>query len=295
MNTKQLETFLLASKTLNLTETARRLNYAQSSITSHIKRLEEELGYDLFERFGKKIILTPQGTLFQEKAFQLLRLMTEAKDIGNQQLTLTVGIQEGQCIYFIPPILSAFRHEYPDIKLAFRPANSNEKVVDELVNGSFDIGFTTDIRENEYQLNIEKLIEEEVLFVCSSSHPLLKSMPVSLHDLANEASLLTENGCSYQFMLDYFLKNGGVVPLNLISFNSIEAIKECVELNTGIAVLPESTVKNEIENGTLQRLELEEELPPTGTYLAYHKDKRLSPHLKRFIELALEYFSKNSQ
>ena len=87
MDTKHLNTFKVAAETLNFTQTASILNFAQSSVTAQIKSLEEELGQSLFERLGRRLILTEAGKDFKLYAEQMINLNEEAKMV----LTLTWG------------------------------------------------------------------------------------------------------------------------------------------------------------------------------------------------------------
>jgi len=286
MNSQQLETFLCASETLNLTETGKRLNFAQSSITAHIKKLEEELGYDLFERVGRRVVLTAQGVLFKDKASKLLVLMNEAKAVGKKQRLMNIGAQESQCIYRIPNILAEYKQGHPEVKMLFRPAHSNHEVEKEIVDGSIDIGFITDFRIDTTKLVCHELAREKIMLLCSPEHDLQNKKQITLSDLKDETFLFPELGCSYRTMFEQMLQKENIYLSNVTQFISIEAIKQCVKLNIGLAVLPELTVQEELNKEELVPIQLENELPMASTYLAYHKDKKLPNYLKSFVDLA---------
>ncbi|MCL1990223.1 MAG: LysR family transcriptional regulator [Defluviitaleaceae bacterium] len=293
MNTRQLETFLSASITLNLTETSKRLNFTQSSITAHIKRLEEELGYDLFERLGKRIILTEKGEMFRKKAIELLKLMNESKEIGKAQHLMKIGAQESQCIYRIPSILSRHKNLYPHIKMSFRPAHSNYEVEKKILDSHLDIGFITDFKVDSIKLTCHKLIDEKILLLCSSENALAKHKRIMISDLKHETFLFTEKDCSYRNMFEALLQKEGVYQPNIIEFTSIEAIKQCVKLNIGITVLPELTVTQELKNDELIAISTVKKFPVASTYLVYHKNKQLLEHEKSFVDLAIDYYLNN--
>lgn len=290
MNSKQLETFLSASTTLNLTETGKKLNFAQSSITSHIKGLEEELGYPLFDRLGKSIVLTEKGIQFRKKAQQLLTLMNEAKLIGEAPSLMKIGAQESQCIYRIPTILAEYSVLHPQVKMLFRPAHSNDDVEKEILNGCLDIGFITDFKIDTVKLASYLLISEKILLLCSPQHELAKRPHVKISDLKNETFLFTESGCSYRVMFEQFLKKEGIYQPHLIEFTSIEAIKQCVKLNIGITVLPELTVTEALKKAELTAIDILGDFPLASTYLVHHQDKQLPEFVKSFMELAIRYY-----
>ena len=290
MNTRQLETFLSVCETLNLTETARRLNFAQSSITSQIKKLEDEIGYCLFERLGKGVVLTTRGVHFKENAVQLLALMKDSKEIGETKTAIVIGATESQCAYRIPKLLAEYNRLYPNIDISFRPANSNYEVQKEIFNGNLDIGFVTDFDADFSKLVAHKLAEDRVLLLCSPQCSLSQKDNVSLDDLQDVTFLLTEEGSCYRSIFENLLYKNGVFPSNIIEFASIEAIKECVKLNIGVTVLLELAVTSSIANGELISLDFGHDLPVACTYLVHHKDKQLSEYLLDFIALSEKVF-----
>ena len=124
MELKQLYTFLMASETLNFTKTAQMLNYAQSSVTAQIKALERDLETPLFDRLGKRLILTEEGHQFRSYAKSIVNLSEEAKKtISDSQETITIriGAQESQCTYRLPHLLKEFKQKYPLVRLVFIP------------------------------------------------------------------------------------------------------------------------------------------------------------------------------
>lgn len=123
MEIKQLITYKTAAENLNFTLTARMLNFAQSSVTAQIKALEAELGTPLFERLGKRLVLTEAGRQFKLYADKMIILTEEAKMVvrGDKEPagTLIIGAQESQCTYRLPPILKKFKDQFPHVRLVF--------------------------------------------------------------------------------------------------------------------------------------------------------------------------------
>lgn len=294
MEIKQLITFKVASENLNFTRTAKMLNYAQSSVTSQIKSLEAELGKPLFERLGKRLILTETGRLFKIYADKMIRLTEEAKGTidGGKELTgtLIIGAQESQCTYRLPPILKEFKVLFPRVKLIFKPAHSDEKAREQLLEGLLDIAFITDISKPGEAFIMESLTQEVIKMVVSTDHHLLTKSKVYPKDLENETLMLTETGCSYRNIWEESFKSAGVYPINKLEFVSIEAIKQCVIAGLGIAVLPAMVVESDINEGRMKELEWEYFTSPIFTQIAWHKDKWMTPPLQAFIELTRKFF-----
>lgn len=298
MNTKQLTTFKIAAETLNFTKAASILNFAQSSVTAQIKALEEELEKPLFERLGKRLILTEAGKEFRVYAEKMIKLNEEAKMAisGNKEPfeTLVIGAQESQCTYRLPPILKEFKAQYPNVKLIFKPAHSDEAARAQLMNGQLDVAFIMDVSKPEEALTIKPLILEEIVLVTASDHVLAAKPKVALKDIENETLLLTETGCSYRKLLKHSCHLENVYPIDQFEFSSIEAIKQCVISGLGIAALPTMVVEQDIKLGKMKALKWANNIPPLFTHIAWHKDKWMTPSLKDFIELTQKSFHINN-
>ncbi|HGE5780123.1 MULTISPECIES: LysR family transcriptional regulator [Bacillus] len=294
MEIKQLITFKTAAENLNFTQTAKILNFAQSSVTAQIKALEAELGTALFERLGKRLFLTEAGRKFQLYANKMIALSYEAKMVVQDQEkssgTLVIGAQESQCTYRLPSILKEFKTKFPQIRLIFKPAHSNEAVKEQLMEGKLDLAFILDTCKIEDVLHVESLIQEELKIVVCPNHPLLKNPIISTKDLESETLLLTELGCSYRTIFEELFRAEGVYPVNKIEFVSVEAIKQCVIAGLGIAILPAMVVEKEIQEGTIGELTMENTIDPIFTQIAWHKDKWITAPLQQFIDVTKASF-----
>ncbi|MEK4426092.1 LysR family transcriptional regulator [Solibacillus sp. FSL K6-1523] len=291
MDIKQLITFKHAAENLNFTQTAKILNFAQSSVTAQIKSLEDEIGKPLFERLGKRLILTEAGHQFKRYAEKMINLSQEAITAANgeEELTgtLTIGAQESQCTYRLPLILKEFKAAFPKVKLVFKPAHSDEMARKQLMEGLLDIAFIMDESKPDGSLKVERLIKEELKLVTS---PNQSKSDFSIDDLKHETLLLTEAGCSYRNIFEESLNSLGIYSLDKIEFASIEAIKQCVVAGLGVALLPEMVVKKDIEEGRMKELPWKSSIPPLYTQIAWHKDKWITPPLAEFISLTRKMF-----
>ncbi|WP_107925853.1 LysR family transcriptional regulator [Lysinibacillus parviboronicapiens] len=292
MDLKQLQTFLTASKTLSFTQTAQQLGYAQSSITAQIKSLEEELATVLFERLGKRITLTEEGSRLQQYAQKMLELDTEMKRVLSSEqahAVLTIGAQESQCVYRLPSILQLFQQCHPQVKIIFKPVHTTEIAKDLLQSGNLDVAFITDTFKETPMLHRERLTQEQLVFVSAPS-AILQQGPLSVQQCSNETLLLTENGCSYRNQLEMHLQQEGVYPAQMIEFASIEAIKQCVMAGLGLTFLPRMVVAKELANERLKEVPSTLKLAAIYTDIAWHKDKHIPPYLADFIDIAIDRY-----
>ncbi|MGE7907547.1 LysR family transcriptional regulator [Peribacillus sp. NPDC094092] len=294
MEIKHLHTFLTATKTLNFTQTAKILDYAQSSITAQIKSLEEELGTPLFERLGKRIYLTEAGIQLKQYAQKMLALDKEMRQtLSGQNETnavLTIGAQESQCTYRLPDILQFFKQRHPQVRLIFKPVHTIDIAKNLLQSGTLDLAFITDTLKEMPALHKEMLIEEDLIFVASPSHHLTKKKRLTAGELAQETILLTEKGCSYRTQFEHRIQIEGFYPEQVIEFGSIEAIKQCVMAGLGTSLLPKMAVEKELDKGRLIELPTSIVLEPVFTEIAWHKDKYIPSYLEDFIQISREQY-----
>ncbi|WP_430787629.1 LysR family transcriptional regulator [Virgibacillus flavescens] len=294
METKQLRTFKVASENLNFTRTAKIVNFAQSSVTAQIKALELELGTPLFERLGKRLLLTEAGERFKVYAERMILLEEDAKGNVNggeePAGTLIIGAQESQCTYRLPPILKEFKVQFPRVKLIFKPAHSDEIAKKQLKEGLLDLAFVTDLSDSSDTFESVHLAKESIIMVAAANHPILSKHEVTPADLENETLLLTETGCSYRTILEESFRSSDVFPSNKIEFVSIEAIKQCVIAGLGIAILPAMAVEADLKTGKMEQLPWQKFTTPIHTQITWHKDKQLTTPLKEFIEITKRWF-----
>lgn len=295
MEIKQLITFKTAAENLNFTQTAKILNFAQSSVTSQIKTLEEELGTLLFERLGKRLVLTEEGKVFKAYADQMVAMAEEASlaVLGTTEPvgTLVIGASESQCTYRLPPILKKFNSQFPRVKMIFHPAHSDEEAREKLLNGSVDLAFLMGVPKPGNALTVEPLVQERMRMVAAPDHPLLLQPEVLPSDLEGETILLTRIGCSYRAQLEESFLAAGISPSNKFEFASIEAVKQCVIARIGIAYLPSMAVEKELQAGQLKELTWQHGADSQiYTQIAWHRDKWITTPLKAFIDCTREAF-----
>ncbi|BBB90988.1 MAG TPA: LysR family transcriptional regulator [Methylomusa anaerophila] len=290
MEFRLLKTFVTIAKTLSFTKAADSLGYAQSTVTSQIQALEEELGIMLFERLGKQIKLTKEGEHLYTYATQILKLSDEAKDQLSSSLvpkgSLTIGTAESLCVHRLPEVFNIFRSRYPEVEINIRFDTVSDYRT-HLRKNTIDIAFFLDVPCKENDLITHMLFEEPMSVIAAPNHPLAKKQQVIPHDINGEPLVLTAEGCSYRRIFESILTQAGAKPSSIMGVSSNEVIKKFVCDGWGIGFLPHVVVQQELM--TSQLIELHWAGPPFAikAQLLYHKDKWLSPALKAFIGVTL--------
>lgn len=278
-----LRTLCEVARCGNLTHAAHALGYAQSSVTTQMQKLEEQYGAPLFERHGKKLKPTQAGETLISYAQQILTLHSEAKAALSQQETgtLTIGIIETLATYYLPPVLRAFRHAYPNITITLH-AGTEPSIMRAVKEGRYDLGVVLDVLATDPDLVCLPLRREEFVVVAPPESRYSQARgSLTVKEMAETRLILTEDGCTYRALLLHALKQSGVAYQVAGEFGSIEAIKRCVASGVGIGFLPRAAVETEIERGELHGypLEIASTLHTQAVYLKRKWQSRAFQHL----------------
>ena len=212
MNNTQLETFLKIVETGSFTATANMLGYAQSTVTTQIKLLEEEFGCLLFERLGKSLALTAEGEKLISYAEQMLQLQRQMiLEVSTAEIPsgiIKLGVSESLCYRHLPESLMEYKEKYPgmDIRIQFIDHDTFPGL---LKSGALDMVYTLNPLIESTELKMISKKKESLDFFASPSHPITKMKKVTEKDLENVPLLLTSHTCSFRKMLlEDFSKNG---------------------------------------------------------------------------------------
>jgi DNA-binding transcriptional LysR family regulator len=286
---RQLKTFRTVATLLSFNRAADVLNYAQSTISVQIKALEEELGVRLFDRLGKRIVLTEAGELLSQYAQKMLDIeaetLADVKGRNRSQGSLSIRIPQSIGNRYIPEVLVGFRRQYPGVSLHFHTC-AFHSLEHELQTGVTDLSFLLAESIKSSRLVAEPLRFEPLLMVCNPENPLAGRNKVSLRDLADQAIFLPKSDCGYRMTFEQLLTEHRVTPRTILEFNSVEMLKRCLSQTQGVTMIPQITVGGEIERGELSVLQWDEYPLETAILMIWHKEKWLSPALQAFMDTA---------
>ncbi len=291
MELRQLVTFGAVAKALSFTRAAEHLSYSQSNVTSQIQALEREFGTPLFERLGRRVVLTAAGTRFLPYAERLVQLAAEARSAMTEGAepsgSLMIGACEVLCTYRLPSVLQAFRKRFPKVKLAIDSTHCSDLPA-KLSRGAIDMAFIFDRYTLTDEFEHEVLAMEPLMLVVPADHRLGGEGPIALRALDGERLLVGQRGCGHrEFLEETLARNGTRVDVPL-EFNSDEAIKQCVRSGIGVAFLPLLSVRDELEAGSLVAVEVTGMEVSMPLRVAWHKHKWHSPAFDAFVALAKE-------
>ena len=310
MELRHLHTFITIVELDGFTKAAEHLGYAQSTVTAHIQLLEAALGRPLFDRLGKKIVLTQLGRDILPHARQMLALYKDIESMATAsdavQGDLTIGAGESLSIYRLGPILKEFKKRYPKVNIILRNSICSD-LRSKIYTGEFDMVFTIEPAIRNPDFNVDVLSEEtmgiiaapdvDLSFLASAGKNIYneniynKNTPnenMPHENMPYENIIFSEKGCSFQLTFAHFLKHNHVRYRNTLEFSSIEMIKKSVMNGLGISFLPFYTVEKELAEGNLQILSISSPVSPYCTQLVYHKDKNMTLPMQKFIEITMD-------
>lgn len=288
MEVRQLQIFRTLAEELNFTRTAAKVNTVQSNVTAQIKALEEELGVPLFDRLGRRVMLTDAGRRFQPFAEQALLAMEQGhraiRDGAEPSGPLRISTPESVLTYRLPQVLRLYRRRFPQVEIAFLPHLDNSLAV-ELETGKIDLALDMCDTPSNPSLRFLSLRTERIFLCGDASHPLTGRRVVKPADLAGQHLLLTERGCGYRSKLDRALALQNIRPGHITEFSSVEAMKQCVRIGMGLALLPAIVIARELRQQQFKALRWAGPSLDIVTHALWHKDKWISPALAAFLEI----------
>ncbi|MDF2505525.1 LysR family transcriptional regulator [Clostridium sp.] len=286
MEIRNLITFSKITHVKSFIKAAKELGYAQSTITTQIQLLEQELGVKLFERVGKNMKLTSKGSTFLEYAEKIINLTKEAKeaviDTEVPQGTLKIGVVESLCTMKLPEILESYHLKYPEVEIIIKIGTCSA-LHNMLKDNLVDLVLILWEPINDSDLISCMSYKEDMALLASPLNMLINKKNLTLKDISHEPLILTENGCSYRNVFISMFYKEGLQPHLSLEVGSIETIKTFVMSNLGITLLPVMTVKNELSQKKLVTLDLINCEFNMTTQLLYHKNKWVTAAMKAFI------------
>jgi DNA-binding transcriptional LysR family regulator len=290
MEIRQLKTFQTVAQLLSFNRAAQVLNYAQSTVSVQIKLLEQELGVSLFERLGKRIVLTPEGQKLIRYARKMVDMeqetLTEMSRKEEPHGSISVRIPQTLSTYRLPDILQQFKARYP--KVGFNVSTCASYTLEqELKAGIIDVAFLLADAINAQDLQSEVLAIEPLILIADPAHPLAAKPKVTTKDLEGESILLPKHDCGYKMQFETMLSERQIKS-TITELNSIEAVKQCVIRGIGITIIPQIAVATEIAQNQLTPLAWTDDTIESAVLMIHHKDKWISPVLKTFMDISRE-------
>ena len=272
---------------------------SQPTLSTQIKKLEDELGVALVERAPRKVMLTPAGREIASRARQIVAEVEQMREVARRSRdpeagTVRLGLFPTLGPYLLPHVVPRIRARFPRLELRLVEEKSSEILAD-LRSGKLDCGLLA-LPLHDDQLHAEFLFDEPFVLAVPESHPLAGRRDLSLDELASERLLLLEDGhCLRDQALDV-CQLAGASEMSGFQATSLETLRQMVAANVGVTLLPALAVKPPVARSTdIQLISFRDPQPSRQIALVWRRSSAMQEFLLQlagvFRELPAELFT----
>jgi DNA-binding transcriptional LysR family regulator len=287
MQFESLKVFCDLAETESFTKAAQINSVSQSAVSQTISALERNFKSLLIERSKKNFRLTTEGEVLYHYSKEILQTydaihsrMQEIKHVISGDIRVATVYSIG--LYDLPPYVKHFMQSYPDVNVHVEYRRNNQ-VYEGVLGNIVDLGLVA-YPAPDPKLQIVPLRKDRLVLACHPDHALAKLKSVRLKALNGQKVISFEPDMPTRKALDKMLKGQGVTVEHVMEFDNIETVKRAVELDCGVAIVPETNIRQEVTKQTLASVPLEgNHFRPLAAI--HRKSKVLSPAIKHFIAL----------
>lgn len=284
---RQLEVFVATAEYCSFTRAAEDLHLSQSTVSMHIRALEELLNASLIQRGArKKVILTEEGKRVYAMAKDILS-RAEALQEGQraEEEPLRIGTSTVPAQYLLPKLLSGFLKKHAEVRYILRRGDS-EQVLDCLKKEEVRIGFTG-YRDGDRSLIFQEIARDHLVLITENSEAFrtLQAEGKTGRDLLGLPLIAREESSGTQHAADAFLQRLGVQDVHIVArMDNPESIKTSVAEGMGVSIISDLAVSAEVRVGKLLAFPLAPQAEERKLYIVWPRDARLSSMELRFIQ-----------
>lgn len=261
MNVSQLRLVLEAIRqNFNLSGVASSLYISQPGVSRQLKDLEDELGVELFERRGKRLIgLTSPGEVLVPVIDRILLDVRNLKQVADRFAIqdcgqLRIGCTHTQARYLLPAVLKTFRQRFPKVRLVLQQGSPTQ-IADWVASGEVDLGVSTEALDSHRDLQAFPAREWRHCVLVPNGHPLAGVAEPSLEQLARYPLVTYSEGFAGRRVIDAAFTAAGLSADVVLAAIDADVIVTYVEAGFGVGIVAEMAADPARLNGHLQRLE----------------------------------------
>lgn len=258
-----LKTFQAVVEEGGILAASRRLNTVQSNVTGRIRRLEEELGTDLFFRKGRNLELAPSGKVLLDYTRRMLMLERQTaaavRQVGESVGELRIGAMETFAALHLPRALKAVRNQHPGMELRVS-TDTSAALADKVIHHKLDCAFIAG-PVNHPELVFEQLVVEELVLVHAAGV-----------DPVNLPLILFREGCAYRARALSWQRMQGHAVADAMEFGTLEGILGCISVGLGWTLMPRRVVEQSLHAADLVQQSVPPEISQVPTGMIHLRD-----------------------
>ncbi len=284
--------FSVVASVGNITKASNELMVSQPAISKSIKKLEEQLGGQLFVRTKRGVVLTEEGKEFYKYIKLAIDGITSAENKFTDLMSLEegiikIGISTTLTKMFLLPILEKFNKLYPKIIIRIFTYKASD-LIPMLRNGVIDLVILNMSKCQDNDILYVKCKEVHDCFVVNSKYMKLVNRIVSLNELKDYPLIMQSSGSNVRSLLDDYFSVNGVVFKPMMELASYSLGVEFAKIGLGVGVATREHITKELANQELFEIKIKESIPSRFIGMAVSKNHLPSFSAKKFMELIEE-------
>lgn len=291
----QIENFKIFAdlvETKSFSKAAKLNNITQSAVSQQARAMERHFKTLLIDRSQKQFQLTREGIRVYESAKELLhaydKLLSELQEM-KKVISGTIRISTIYSIglHELPPYIKKFLHDYPSVNVRVEYRRSN-LVYEDILHNSVDFGLVA-FPAKMRQVEVLPFRNDRLVLITHPHHPLAKHTEIDIKDLQGHKFIGFDPDIPTRKAIDHIFREGKLDIEPVMEFDNIETVKRAVEIDHGIAIVPQATVMQEGKQGTLSVIPVKGKEFTRPLAILHRKGRVLTPAMKKFVEtLGLE-------
>jgi DNA-binding transcriptional LysR family regulator len=288
MHTKSLKIFCDVVERKSFSRAADENGISQSSASQLVQALERRLGVQLLDRSTRPFGLTPEGERFYDGCRDIVRryeqLEEEIRTLHDAEArSLVVASIYSVGLHHMSAFMQRFSAEHPRAQVRLEYLHPH-RVCEVVANGDADLGIVSYAKETESLGAIPWRIEPMVI-VCHPQHRLAREKSLPLKGIAGESFVAFESGLAIRDAIDRALVRAHAEVNIALEFDNIETMKRAIEIDAGVSVLPEPSVRREIALGSLAKVAITGDALVRPLGIVHRRDRALGELASQFIGL----------
>lgn len=257
----QLRTFQTVARLNSFSRAASELHLTQPAVSAQICALEKAVGVRLFDRIGRRIVLTAAGRALLGAAddilARLVNLQKELRDLGELKVGhLRIGASQMVGVYLLPELLAGFRRLYPAIALAIR-VESADRIAALVAGDELDVGLIGEgVPFVDDRLNRRPILRDELVVIVPTGHMFTQVASIPPRSLAQMPFLLPRLDSASSRTLIEQLSAEGITLNSVLELGNVGAVKRAVEAGLGISIVSRCAVQHELADGRLRSVRI---------------------------------------
>lgn len=237
MQTQHIVSFYHVARLRSITKAADIQGLAQPTVTSHLKKLEEELGFSLFDRIKRPIMLTSDGAAVLEMIGPIVNGLSALKihaDSQGRDVSLTIAAYADLVLHYLPQVIQRFRTEYPNVHIRLLARHHGE-MIQMARSGEVDLALSTTQNVLDSSLDFMDLFTSSTMMLTPLGHELLERQPVRLEDISKWPLILYGPNTILRTRLERAFREQGIDYEMVMEMDNVEYAKRYVRIGMGIS------------------------------------------------------------